>query len=416
MLDLGFKDDVEKIYEYMEEYGLAAIIITNPESMKYLGYDMWFDSVKEWMTRSGGSNNIGSSNMCVVPLKEKPVYILSSFSLSFSKDNHFRILPYGKFFDPGNGIDHKFDGESKKIFNILSGDVFDDPYEALDHALSDLDLKQVRLAVEYDGINFSHKKAIDNKLKNCEILNDSEILRLARMIKTEEEISLIKKCFEITEKSFLETVNLIASGVRLKELHNSFKESVGKDGATVQHLSLMQRGLGMTENSEYRFDSNMIMGLDAGITYRKYISDTGLTVFWGSFSDSELQIYKKLLSIIEAGFSSIKPGVRCLEVYKKMLSKSIEQNINNAIFEGHGVGLNFREYPFINGNLEYQYNNGFNDISANFIIEESMIINLEIGCHFLGKKTFQIEQTILVTVNGAEPIVMQDRDLPISIE
>jgi Xaa-Pro dipeptidase len=177
----------------------------------------------------------------------------------------------------------------------------------------------------------------------------------------------------------------------------------------------MQSGLGMTENRDYIFDDKMIFGFDAGIIYENYVSDTGLTVFWGPYNKRDLEIYKRLLSIIDEGFASMRPGVRCLDVYKAMKSKSNEMGMVDITFEGHGVGLSFREYPYINADVEYKYNNGFEKTSANFVLEKSMVINLELGYHIFGEKTFQIEKTILVTENGTEPITRQDRSLPIMI-
>jgi len=405
--------NIEKIQEMLDCYNLDALIITNRDSMKYLGYDMWFDSVKEWMTIAGGSNDSGSTSMCVIPNKGEPIYIISAFALSFITSEYRNVFPYGRYTNydiPGKSVS----GENK-IPEVLRGCVYEDPYDALNGAIEDLGIKRSRIALEYDGMNRRHTNEVKNTLNGCVLFNGSELIRIARLYKTPKEIELIKKCFEITEMGIYRSLNNIAKGTNLGEANDEFENYIRSQGALHQHYSLMHDGLGMTENRDNVFNNKMIMGVDAGVIYKNYISDTGLTIFLGQYNNKDLDTYKRLLSIIESGFSYMRPGKKCLDIYKAMKACSDKIGNINVMFEGHGIGLSFREYPYINSGVDYSYYNGFNDISANFTIEESMVINLELGLHEFGKKTFQIEKTILVTKNGMQPIIQQDRVMPIII-
>ena len=91
----------------------------------------------------------------------------------------------------------------------------------------------------------------------------------------------------------------------------------------------------------------------------------------------------------------------------------IKNKLENVIFEGHGIGLSSKEYPIINNSVNYAFNNGFKEISADFVIEENMVINLEICCNYFTKKTFMIEKTYFVKKNSNNQIKMQYRDNPI---
>jgi Xaa-Pro aminopeptidase len=236
------------------------------------------------------------------------------------------------------------------------------------------------------------------------------------MIKTNNEIIILKKCSKITERALNKTVNNIENRSTINQLYRIFKKNIEHDNANFQHLSLMKKGIGMFDDNDCNFDSNMIIGFDAGAIYKNYISDTGLTIFKGEYLKSDLNLYKKLFCIMEEGLSEIKPGVSCIDIYNKMKSENNKLGLQNTIFEGHGIGLSFREYPLINENVDYTYNNGFEEKSANFIIAKSMVINIEVTYPVFTKKTFHLEKTVFVTDNGIDDISNLKRNLPMIIK
>lgn len=119
--------------------------------------------------------------------------------------------------------------------------------------------------------------------------------------------------------------------------------------------------------------------------------------------------------MIETGVSSVKSGISCSYIYKKMVKKMKSFNFSGSTFEGHGIGLRFREYPTINPNLGYNYINGFKSMSAEFVIEKGMVINFETSYSIFARKSFQIEKTVIVTDNGSRSLEFQKRQGPVFI-
>ena len=71
--------------------------------------------------------------------------------------------------------------------------------------------------------------------------------------------------------------------------------------------------------------------------------------------------------------------------------------------------------PKITSKLNYNYDNGFEKVNADFYIEKNMVINLEISLYDLGYKTLHIEKTVYVVENGFKDIVNQNRTVPLII-
>ena len=400
----------------MENHNLDAVIVLTPESIKYFGYEQWADATRNWMLEPGGDSSNAYLNICIIPFGEKPLFILNSFTLSFFNGNLKRVLPYGHFFKEITSDLKKIENkQSEKIIEKLKSGIFINQNEALTYLLKKLNLKNSRIAIECDGVNKKKLETIKSTLEKNKLFDGSELLRLTRMIKTADEINLLKKCFGLTESALIDTIKIIKPKITMGELIDYYKNYIESKGASYQHLSLLALGQGMTESRDYSLNKNMIMGFDAGIILDKYISDTGLTVFWGSYKKSDLVMYDKLYDIVKYGFDAIKPGVNCSRVYHIMKSICEKNDLTNATFEGHGIGLSFREYPIINDKIKYKYFNGFNEVDADFIIEENMIINLELGYHYLGEETYQIEKTVQVTKTGNKQIVSQNRKCPFLI-
>lgn len=412
--------------DLMRNYKLDAILFIDPASLKYFGYDLFFNNAKEWMLKPGGTNKNGVINFCLLPYKKNPVYIISAFSLSsIEKDveENCDIIPYGPFIDKlqidkyraKNESGNKKNEVEKKLFESFKKGIFKDNLDALGHAISEYGLTHSRIAMEQDCISEDVVSSVKERFPAAGFFNGSEFIRLMRMIKTPEELMIIENCLEITEKAFLKAVNSIKNHTSLKTLKDVFKREIYASDAIYEHFFLFPRGMGMTESDEYIIEKNNILGFDSGVISGGYTSDTGITVFFGNYSTEDLDIYKNLFELIEEGANSVKPGARCSEVFKKMSQKMKSFDFSGNTYEGHGIGMGFREYPAINPNVGYEYDNGFENISADFIIEKGMVINFETSYGIFDQKSFQVEKTVVVTENGAKSFKFQERQQPVFI-
>lgn len=408
--------NLKRCHELMKYYNIDCIIFTDPLSLKYFGYYCYFDIAKEWMLKPGGSNNNGAVNYCIIPLDKKPIYIINCFSISNLKTNFLEeILLYGKLTNFENITENISTKNSldKKIDYLFKNSMFENPMDAISYILKKYNLNNSKIALEEDGLN----KLIIHKIKTlfykCKFFNGSELIRLIRMIKTEEEIENITKCLKLTQIAMEKALKNIKTNITLGKIKKYFKQTIYNEEAVYEHFFIMPNGLGGIDDDSYIIENNKIIGVDAGIIYKNYVSDTGITLFNGEYSKNDLNIYKKLHEIIENGVKRVKSGVLCFDIYKKMIDTKLKYSLDNASFECHGIGQSFREYPIINGNINFEYFDGFETKRANFYLEKNMVINFEISLHIPNIKSFQIEKTIIVTDNGCKELGFLKRKEPI---
>lgn len=405
----------------MEKYKIDGILFIDPESLSYLGYSFFFNSAREWMLKPGGTSSHGVINFCFLPYNKKPIYILNAYNVSsllVKEEAISEVVAYNPFtnIDIAEKSVNDFKNPLDFKINQIFKNIFNNRLEALEYVLDKYNLKKSKIAIEQDGIGILVVDEIKNKFNCCEFFNGSEIIRLIRMIKTNGELDILKECFSITEKAFLESLKALKPNSSLGYLKNNFKYIIERNKAAYEHFFIIPNGLGIIEQDSYSIEENKIMGFDSGIIFNGYISDTGLTLFNGKYEKKYIEIYKKLIDIIESGVGFVRPGIKCSKIYKEMVNKRDKYNLLNVIFEGHGVGRSFREYPVINSNIgNNYYNNGFENTEDDFFIEKNMVINFELCANYFNENSFQIEKTVIVTNNGCNDLEFQNRAEPVFI-
>ncbi|MBM3708475.1 MAG: aminopeptidase P family protein [Actinobacteria bacterium] len=410
--------NLERANKFMEEYKIDVLIATEPITLKYLEYNIWLSSFKEWNFKPGGSNYPGLVSFCIIPYKKIPVYILNSQTIGFLKDIDINnVIPYGNYTNiEDKTISREFENRIDfKISEIHKRAIFSDPLEAIEYYFKENNLQNSRVAIEKIGLNPDLFNNIKDRFGYCDFKDGTEIFRLIRMVKVLKEIELLKQSVDIAEEAFLSSLNLLKINKLFGEARKEFKRIVCSHNAFLNHYVIFSRGLGFKENSDYKIEKNSTIAFDFGCMSENYICDTAATVFVGKVSQNSFEIYKQLIDILETGLNKIKPGVRCSEVYDAMINKRDHYNLFNCSPEGHGVGINHHEYPKIGYGFNYYYNDGFTRRSGDFIIEKDMVINIEVPTHFHNESSYSIEKTVYITGDGFKEISIQNREKPIIV-
>ena len=134
-----------------------------------------------------------------------------------------------------------------------------------------------------------------------------------------------------------------------------------------------------------------------GCKYKGYCSDMTRMLFVNYIEDEYKEAYEICLKNNEYAEKEIKDGKNI---------KSIAQNSNNDLKQngfvplhslGHGVGLDIHEEPAFG-------------IVYDQPLKENMVITVEPGVYKAGQFGIRIEDTLLVTKNGAERLTKSPKE------
>jgi Xaa-Pro aminopeptidase len=236
------------------------------------------------------------------------------------------------------------------------------------------------------------------------------------MVKSVEEIRRLTKAAQVNEYASRESISAIKVGSSAGEVKRIYMESVTRNGGAPALFLYSKHGLSITDDPSYRFRNGDTIYIDFNCTYDMYYADTGYTVVIGEPTSDSLRIYETLRGAISAALQSVRPGVPS-SIPGNTMSAFLEQRgIAPLNAQGHGIGLEPKEYPAIRrsgSHAKEEFSDGIVTMSKDILLEKGMVLNLEVPYFRFGAGSFQIEKTMLVTESGVSPLISQDREAPL---
>ena len=245
------------------------------------------------------------------------------------------------------------------------------------------------------GVKLSHDKLLDAIIKN------------QRIVKSQDEIAMIKKAQQITEQAYIEVLNYVKPGVTEREIALELEYLMRKKGADGVSFSLItitgkNTSLPHGEPGDNAIKEGDFFLSDIGVLYNGYHSDMTRTVAVKHATDEMINVYDIVLKAQKNALEQVKSGVRA-EVVDSAARALISANGYGDMFghsTGHGVGLDIHEQPNVSPKSEG-------------LLSSGMIITVEPGIYIPDKFGVRIEDMVLVTENGYENFATIDKSLVI---
>jgi Xaa-Pro aminopeptidase len=254
---------------------------------------------------------------------------------------------------------------------------------------------------EENYLTYGKYKKYIRKFKINNFVEAEEILVNLRLIKDDEEIANVKRACEITDKCFSMLLEFIKPGITEKQIARKIQDFYNDNAEGESFETIVASG----ENSskphavptDRKINTNDIITIDMGCKINGYCSDMTRTIFVGSITPEQKQIYELVLANQKKALDEIREGANI-----KTISKSVESdfNVNGQTLIhslGHGVGLDIHEAPAIN-------------IKNDSLLKENMIITDEPGIYIAGNFGIRIEDTVLVTKKGAISLTESNKE------
>jgi Xaa-Pro aminopeptidase len=219
--------------------------------------------------------------------------------------------------------------------------------------------------------------------------------------KEPEEIDFIKKACQITHTTFEVVKSKIKVGITELEISQQIKTEFEKNNIyELAFPTIVAFGENAAkphhQPSDKTLEENTVILIDMGAKLNDYCADMTRTFWFGeNKSDEFKKIEKIVLDAYNLAFQECKKHSN-QAVQAQSIDSAARAHISNHGFAekfihttGHGLGLEIHESPSIN------WNNHDN-------IFPGMTITIEPGIYIEGDIGYRYENTILVTIDGAE--------------
>ncbi|MTB63693.1 M24 family metallopeptidase [Streptococcus sp. zg-86] len=266
------------------------------------------------------------------------------------------------------------------------------------------DSKVTELAFE-DEVSVAYYQAMQTVFEGIRLVPTTDMVMNLRMIKDETEIAIIQRACQISDQAFLDALDFIKPGKTELEVANFLdfrmremgSEAVSFDTiAASGYRSAMPHG----RASEKVIEAGDALTLDFGCIYDHYVSDMTRTIYIGSVSDEEAEIYQTVLAANQALIAAAKAGMEYRE-FDGVPRQVIEAAGYGPYFThgiGHGMGLDVHEIPYFRQ-------------TATDKIQAGMVLTDEPGIYLEGKYGVRIEDDLLITETGCKILTLAPKEL-----
>lgn len=264
--------------------------------------------------------------------------------------------------------------------------------------------------IEEESVTVAQAEMFKNKFAEFDVkLSYDKILDALiynqRLIKSNDEITMIKKAQQITEQAYTEVLNYVKPGVTEREIALELEylmRKKGADGVSFSLITITGKNTSLPHGipAENTIKEGDFFLFDIGALYNGYHSDMTRTIAVKSASDEMREIYDIVLNAQLSALKEVKSGVKA-SVVDKTARDIISSYGYGEMFghsTGHGVGLDIHEQPTVS-------------INSETILSSGMVITVEPGIYIPNKFGVRIEDMVCVTKDGYENFAKIDKSL-----
>lgn len=226
-----------------------------------------------------------------------------------------------------------------------------------------------------------------------------------RQIKTEAEVSAIRRACQITSQAFDAILPVIKEGMTEKELQLELDYTMLRLGAEgLAFTTIIASG----ENGSLphaipggrKLRKGDMITMDFGAKFGGYCADMTRTVALGQPTEQMVHVYNTVLKAQEMCEEALCAGKCCFDIDKIARDYIDAQGYAGRFGHGlgHAVGIDIHENP----RLSY---------SCHDILRPGVVMTVEPGVYLPGIGGVRIENSCLVTETGCEPLTTAPKQL-----
>jgi Xaa-Pro aminopeptidase len=285
------------------------------------------------------------------------------------------------------------------------------PVAAQRKAALDVLTLQTRIGLEADNISWSGQRVWADLVDSEHLVPTSNAVEALRERKDAAEIARMERAAAIADAALFEVLPLMSQGVTEEHFALELDTAMRRGGAeSTAFDTIVAAGENSAKPHHHPGGRRIGLGdpvvVDFGATFEGYRSDMTRTFCVDRDPEGELaRIFEVVQTSQAAGAQAVRPGISVKEV-----DDVCRQIISEAgwadRFEhgtGHGVGLDIHEAPTVSQ-------------LGTAILAPGFVVTVEPGVYVPGHGGVRVEDTLVVTEDGARPLTHFTKDIHGSLD
>ncbi len=270
-----------------------------------------------------------------------------------------------------------------------------DPADVLADALEEAGVGAGRIAIELDYMPAQDYIRLKERLPKATFVGCKDLYFTSRMIKTDEEVAILRKVGTLTDRVAGEVLAAIRPGMTEKDVGQLISNKMmdgGCDGVKYQVGSGVRSGITNCVPTDKKIENGDVIRIEILGDMNQYRSNVTRTAVLGPPTDEQKKIWDVMIGSRDACKKLLKPGLAVADLYRTYVKYLTARNIEPTLkFLGHGIGQTIHEEPYITD-------------TRTVVMEPNITFTMEPLYMIPGRMGFHVEDMYLITPGGFEPI------------
>ena len=267
------------------------------------------------------------------------------------------------------------------------------------------------IGLEADNVSWSAQRTWADLLHADRLVPTSNAVESLRERKDAAEIARMERAAAIADAALFEVLPLMSQGVTEEHFALELDTAMRRGGAeSTAFETIVAAGENSAKPHHHpgarRIDEGDPVVVDFGATFEGYRSDMTRTFCVGADPKGELaRVFAVVGTSQAAGAAAVRPGISAKEV-DDVCRQIIAEAGWAERFEhgtGHGVGLDIHEAPTVSQ-------------LGTAILAPGFVVTVEPGVYLPGHGGVRVEDTLVVTEDGARPLTRFTKDIHGSLD
>ncbi len=262
-----------------------------------------------------------------------------------------------------------------------------------------------RIGFEAAHVSVARHGVLAGAAGEVELVATNAVVEGLRLIKDAGEIEIIRRASAMLEPIYAALVE-DGFGGRTEfdvawRIHQLVREHGGDEVSFDPIVASGAAGaLPHAEPRRVAIEQGSMITVDLGAKLDGYCSDCTRSFAVGTPPDELVEVYQLVLRAQLAGLAAVRPGVAGVDA-DGLVRRTIAEAGHGDHFQhgtGHGVGLEIHEDPRLS-------------TTSTATLEPGMIVTVEPGVYLPGVGGVRIEDLVVVTADGCEPLTGYSKQL-----
>lgn len=261
-----------------------------------------------------------------------------------------------------------------------------------------------RLGLESHDISWANQLRFAETFSDHELVPTVGLIEELRKIKDLGEIERLRLAADITDRALANIRSELAQGRSeraIAQLLEQTMRSFGADEASFPTIvaSGPNSALPHASPTERTLANGDLVIIDVGARVDGYGSDMTRTFMIGSPSAEQQDLFDAVSRAQSAGVALVRSGVAASELDAICRQSLAGDHLEEAFLHGtgHGIGLEIHENPILSARTKETIRSGY-------------VITIEPGAYVAGLGGVRIEDSVVVTDAGCDPITNSPKD------